>query len=129
MRPLFARGRRIETDGRDRLQPRWARYGPGGMANSRPRPRLRPGTRGARARLLRGPFFRVWAESEEKKNTAGLAGLPRVLCTAGPLLASGLQGVRCAGRARVKRAKIGRTTQFAQFFLFFLFPETIIDAF
>jgi len=107
-------------DGPDTAQAGWQIPGPGlgcGLG------------RGARARLLRGPFFRVWAESEEKKNTAGLAGLPRVLCTAGPLLASGLQGVRCAGRARVKRAKIGRTTQFAQFFLFFLFPETIIDAF
>ena len=108
-------------DGPDTAQAGWQIPGPGlgcGLG------------RGARARgSYAGRFSESGPKAKRKKNTAGLAGLPRVLCTAGPLLASGLQGVRCAGRARVKRAKIGRTTQFAQFFLFFLFPETIIDAF
>ena len=49
----------------------WARFGPGGMAISRPRPRLRPGKRGAGARLLRGPVFetgpKVKAEKKEEK--------------------------------------------------------------
>jgi hypothetical protein len=64
----IAVNRRIWMDDSDRLPPRWARFGPGGMAKSQPRPRLQPGTWG-RARGSCSGCFRDWAEPKAKSES------------------------------------------------------------
>ena len=84
--PIFALSRRIQIDGSDLMPPSWARLSPGGFAISRPRPRLRPGTRDTCARLPSRAGFGHWAKKNERTETkkkdraTGLAG-PRLRCS------------------------------------------------
>ena len=115
--PFFTRDRRICMDGSDRSRVCWATLSPGGLAISRPRPRLRPGTRG-RARGSYAGRFRLLGRAKVTKTKKNVR---MALCWA-------------AAREQAAQAARGRGLFWPNctvhtVFSFFFFQKLIIDAF